>query len=78
MYIAPPPLVFRIETGFQPVPVQQTVSISVKNYDGSQTHQTITKEGCYETVTEVTLGEAGQLLSKTSRRGMTSVQPLLL
>lgn len=69
IYIAPPPLVFKVETGFQPVAFQQTVNISVKNYDGSQTHQTISKDGQFETVTEVTLGEAGQVLSKTSRRG---------
>jgi len=74
VYIAPPPLVFKVEAGFQPVAFQQTVNISVKNYDGSQTHQTIIKEGCYETVTEVTLGEAGQMLSKTSRRGKGSLK----
>jgi hypothetical protein len=52
---------------------QQTVNISMKNYDGSETHQTITKDRSYETVTEVTLGESGQLLAKTSKRGWSEV-----
>ncbi|WAR02650.1 YK66-like protein [Mya arenaria] len=68
VYIAPPPMVFRIEPNFRPVSLQQTVSISVHNYDGSKTHQTITKDSCYETVTEVTLGESGQLLAKSCKR----------
>ena len=69
MYIAPPPVVFKIEQGFKPVKLQQTLSISMKNYDGSETHQTITKDSDYETLVEVTLGESGQILSRMSRRG---------
>ncbi|KAL4223299.1 hypothetical protein ACF0H5_016770 [Mactra antiquata] len=68
IYIAPPPVVFKIETGFKPVSTLQTVNISMKNYDGSETHKTITKDNCFETVTEVTLGESGQLLAKSSKR----------
>ena len=70
MYIAPPPVVFKVEPGFKPVKLQQTLSISVKNYDGTETHQTILKDSDYETLTEVTLGESGHILSRSSRRGM--------
>lgn len=70
VYIAPPPVVFKVEQGFKPVKLQQTLSISVKNYDGSETHQTIMKGSDYETLTEVTLGESGQILSRMSRRGI--------
>ena len=69
MYIAPPPMVFKVEPGFKPVKLQQTLSISVKNYDGTETHQTILKDTDFETLTEVTLGESGQVLSRMSRRG---------
>lgn len=69
VYIAPPPIVFKVETGFKPVAIQQTVSISMKNYDGSETHQTIMKDKSYETLSEVTLGESGQVLAKSLKRG---------
>lgn len=68
VYIAPPSVVFSIEQGFRPVMLQQTVNISVKHYDGSETHKTITERRCFETVSEVTLAESGHLLSETSKR----------
>lgn len=67
VYIAPPPVVFRFETNFRPAIIHQTV-ISVRNYDGSETHKTIKKDRSYETVSEITLGESGELLSKTEKR----------
>ena len=69
MYIAPPPVVFKVEPGFKPVKLLQTLSISVKNYDGTETHQTILKDSDSETLTEVMLGESGHVLLRSSTRG---------
>ncbi|KAH9525798.1 hypothetical protein Btru_002388 [Bulinus truncatus] len=42
VYIAPPPLVVSVESGFRQRPPPTTLTFSVKHYDGSETHQTIT------------------------------------
>ncbi|CAL1537705.1 unnamed protein product [Lymnaea stagnalis] len=41
VYIAPPPLVVSVEPGFKQWSAPTTMTFSVKNYDGSETRQTI-------------------------------------
>lgn len=40
-YVNPPPLVVNVETGFRPIIRPTSMTISVKNYDGTETRRTI-------------------------------------
>ncbi|KAK6191510.1 hypothetical protein SNE40_003177 [Patella caerulea] len=44
VYVPPPPLVVRVETSFKPVKSPSTLTLSVKNYDGTETQETISQE----------------------------------
>ena len=64
VYIAPPPLVVSVESGFKPTTALATLTFSVKNYDGSETRQTI-MEG--QTVSELTVTKDGTILNRSSK-----------
>ncbi|GFS26653.1 metalloprotease [Elysia marginata] len=64
VYIAPPPLVVSVESGFKPTTSLATLTFSVKNYDGSETRQTI-MEG--HTVSELTVTKDGTVLNRSSK-----------
>ncbi|XP_067684647.1 uncharacterized protein [Haliotis asinina] len=68
IYIAPPPLVVKVETGFKPVKSPSMLTFSVKNYDGSETHRTIAQDPGGETVTELNVATDGKLLSGNATR----------
>ncbi|KAL3857677.1 hypothetical protein ACJMK2_012319 [Sinanodonta woodiana] len=68
IYIAPSPLVIKLEAGFRPLKKHSTMSIRVQNYDGTETHQTIVKDGLSESISQVTLGQNGKLVSKSTKR----------
>ncbi|KAK3084068.1 hypothetical protein FSP39_007629 [Pinctada imbricata] len=63
-YIAPPPVIVKVESSFQPK-VPSTLTLSVKNYDGTERHQTLSQRGEFELVTDLLLGSDGKLLAKT-------------
>lgn len=46
------------------------MTISIKNYDGTEKHQMLRHEDGFEVVTELLLSQEGKLLNKTCRRGM--------
>lgn len=68
--IEPPPIVVKVESNFKPIKSPSNMVITMKNYDGTQNLQHISQEHGYETVTDMLLGSEGQILAKTSRRGM--------
>ncbi|KAK7499071.1 hypothetical protein BaRGS_00009618, partial [Batillaria attramentaria] len=67
VYIAPPPLVVKVENAFKPVKSPSMLTFSVKNYDGSETHRTITQEAQGELVTELTVGVDGSLVGSIAK-----------
>ncbi|GFO01130.1 Zinc metalloproteinase [Plakobranchus ocellatus] len=64
VYIAPPPLVVSVESGFKPTASLATLTFSVKNYDGSETRQTI-MEG--QMVSELTVTRDGTVLNRLTK-----------
>ncbi|KAK3753599.1 hypothetical protein RRG08_010018 [Elysia crispata] len=64
VYIAPPPLVVSVESGFKPTASLATLTFSVKNYDGSETRQTI-MEG--QTVSELTVTKDGTVVNRSTK-----------
>lgn len=68
-YTPPPPLVVKVESAFRPLKPPSTLIFSMKNRDGSRTHQTISYDKGYENVTEIMLAADGKVLAKMSRRG---------
>lgn len=62
VYIPPAPLVVKVENAFKPVRSPSLLTFSVKNYDGSETHRTITQDPQGELITELTVGPDGTLL----------------
>lgn len=71
-YIAPPPVVVKMEKGFTPVKSPSTLTVSVKNYDGTQQHKIVAHDDGIETVTDMLLGTDGRLLAKSTTRERTS------
>ncbi|XP_070204433.1 uncharacterized protein [Littorina saxatilis] len=66
VYIAPPPLVVKVENAFKPVK-SPSLTFSVKNYDGSETHRTISQDTQGELVTELTVSSDGSLVGSIAK-----------
>ncbi|XP_076434651.1 uncharacterized protein LOC143274664 [Babylonia areolata] len=66
VYVAPPPLVVKVENAFKPVK-SPSLTFSVKNYDGSETHRTISQDTQGEVVTELTVGSDGSLVGSIAK-----------
>ncbi|CAE1320900.1 unnamed protein product [Acanthosepion pharaonis] len=54
-----PLLLHKVETDFRQVSAQTSLTMCVKNYDGTETHRTIMQDEGQETVTEVTVSQDG-------------------
>ncbi|CAJ1099393.1 Hypothetical predicted protein, partial [Octopus vulgaris] len=54
---SPPTLLLKVETDFRPVASQTSLTMCVKNYDGTETHKTILQDERQETVKEVTVSQ---------------------
>ena len=63
-YIPPPPLVVKVETGFKPVKSSSMLTVSVKNYDGTETRQTISEGPSGKTTSELILDTEGKVIKK--------------
>lgn len=72
-YSSPFPLVVNVEPGFRSSN-SHSMTFSLKNYDGSETHKILNSDRGCETVTEMTLGSDGRLLGKIYRRGKISLE----
>ena len=66
VYIAPPPLVVKVENAFRPVK-SPSLTFSIKNYDGSETHRTISQDSQGEVVTELTVSSDGSLVGSIAK-----------
>lgn len=69
-YATPPPVVVKLETGFKPIKSPSAMTVSIRNYDGTEKHQMLHQEEGFEVVTEMLLSQEGKLLSKSCRRGL--------
>ncbi|XP_063396342.1 uncharacterized protein LOC134680958 [Mytilus trossulus] len=70
--VSPQPLVVKLETGFKSKKSPSSMTISIKNYDGTEKHQMLRHEDGFEVVTELLLSQEGKLLNKTCRRERNS------
>lgn len=66
VYIAPPPIVVQVENAFKPVK-SPSLTFSIKNYDGSETHRTISQNSQGEIVTEMTVSSDGSLIGSIAK-----------
>jgi hypothetical protein len=46
------------------------MTVSIRNYDGTEKHQMLRQEEGFEVVTEMLLSQDGKLLAKSCRRGL--------
>lgn len=71
-YATPPPVIVKLETGFKPIKSPSAMTVSIRNYDGTEKHQMLRQEEGFEVVTEMLLSQEGKLLAKSCRRERTS------